>query len=395
MALATNKAKVSSFAKDINVKSKDLIELLKSNGIDGKTTSSSLEHDELNIILQHYTMQSKVEDIASYLNPETKREEKKEVKAQVKTEANEEKLQEQEKTENKTVEEKKTPVKKYDEKVSASDDKSKQSQPFEKGERQAREQNFSKPKLENSASQGTNFYQREKKPFEQGTKRAFDGERKPPFHQNKTFNNSNQSNRFGNNNTQNSSQMSERQFEKQLSKMSKEGAAIAKQEGKSFEPKYDKTINFDKYSNVKFTKDGFVNLEPVQKQPQKPSYKKSSFNQNRSDSDEDSQSVRQPSLKPVFDKDGRIRSRYAGERIEGASPVRDSDGRVVVDMRTGEVDLSKYDERLDNLVPDALSGEERGGKSSKKKQQNGVKQGAGGRINRNEEMEGRKKTVPG
>jgi len=371
MALATNKIKISSFAKDIGVKSKDVVELLSSNGIEGKTTSSSLEHDELNIILQHYTMQSSVEDIAAYLNPAPKKEQKAELKEPAKEKAE---VKKAEKTEAATE---KAEVKKAE---PAKSETKPEVKPEAKEPAQKPAPRFDR----NTSSQGQNNSAQARKPFEQG-KRAFDGERKPAFGQGKPFANNAQGSRFGNGAPQNAGQMSERQLEKQLSRMSKEGAAIAKQEGKTFEPKFNKNERFDKYTNVKFTKDGFVNVEPAQKAPQKPAFKKSAFNQNRDkDNDEDSQSVRQPSLKPVFDKDGRIRSRYAGQRIEGATPAQDSEGRVVVDMRTGEVDLSKYDERLDNLVPDALSGEERMGKGGKKKQQNGAKTGVGGRINRNE-----------
>ena len=64
----TTKTKISNFAKDIGVKSKDIVELLKENGIEGKSTSSALEHEELNIILQHYTLGSKVDDLGAYLS---------------------------------------------------------------------------------------------------------------------------------------------------------------------------------------------------------------------------------------------------------------------------------------------------------------------------------------
>ena len=81
------KLKLSNFAKDMGVKSKDLVELLKEKGFDGKSASSTLEYDETSIILQHYSMNSTVEDIASYLSPkkeEPKKVEKVEPKAEVK-----------------------------------------------------------------------------------------------------------------------------------------------------------------------------------------------------------------------------------------------------------------------------------------------------------------------
>ena len=79
------KLKLSNFAKDMGVKSKDIVELLKDKGFDGKSASSTLEYDETSIILQHYTMNSTVEDIASYLSPK-KEEPKKVEKAPAKAE---------------------------------------------------------------------------------------------------------------------------------------------------------------------------------------------------------------------------------------------------------------------------------------------------------------------
>ena len=81
MAVNT-KLKISNFAKDIGVKSKDLVDILKAKGIDGKSASSSLEGDEVSIILSHFTKSSTVSDIGAYLTskkeepaPEPKKEE--------------------------------------------------------------------------------------------------------------------------------------------------------------------------------------------------------------------------------------------------------------------------------------------------------------------------------
>ena len=438
----TAKTKISNFAKDIGVKGKDIVELLKKNGIEGKSTSSSLEHDELNIILQHYTLESKVDDIAAYLSskkPETE-------KASDKVEAQNSKTKlENTSTENqgKIAPEVKVEGSDADKTNSSentapkpevvSQENQKQSYAKREGEKTASVQtnaenekavnnenrqsgnNAARPQTQNN--QGINarpndrFQNRNSNQFgssqnnirtfnrdanannanngNNGTfqqRKQFDPNKKPPFGQQRAgFGQNGQGGRFGT-----SGQLSERQLEKQINKISKEGAQLAKQEGKTLEPfpKFDRNERFDKYSNVKFTKDGFVNVEQPQnnRQSAKPKFQKNNgFSQNKGgvDRDEESQSVRQPSLKPVFDKDGHIRSRYAGTRIEGATPNVDSEGKVVVDIRTSEVDLSKYDERLDNLVPDALNNE-RTIKSAKKKSQNGIQKGVGGRINRNE-----------
>ena len=419
MALNT-KLKLSNFAKDMGLKSKEIVEVLKDKGFDGKSASSSLEHEEVSAILQHYTLSSTVDDIGAYLSSkkeepkkeepkaaEPKKEEPKEekkpqaeavepvkkaevqekpeVKQQAKAEVKEE-VKEQPKPEVKketAPEQKAQPkpeVKAEPEKKEVKPEVKQENAPFRKPEQNnnfnrdgGRREGFT-PNNQNGDRFGAQGQQGQRKPF--------DPNRKPGFGQNNTG-----ARPFGQNNDRNGNvPFNERQLEKQISKISKEGAALAKQEGKNIEPypKFDKNERFDKYANVKFTKDGFVNVDtPSQKAPQKPKFQKpNAYNPNK-DKDEESQSVRQPSLKPVFDKDGHIRSRYAGERIEGAQPAFDSEGKVVVDIRTSEVDLSKYDERLDNLVPDALDNE-RGPKGGKKKAQGGVQKGVGGRINRNE-----------
>ncbi len=401
----TTKIKISNFAKDIGVKSKDVVELLKNNGIDGKSTSSALEHEELNIILQHYTKMSKVDDIGAYLSSKDPKvvAAEKEQKAKEAAEAKAAK----EAAEVKAAEEKKALAEKEAvEKAAAekADSKPESAPVSEKPAVKAEPKQEQKPAVNTARpapnAQGDKFRNANgtpngQKPFNRenagnnntgfAPKKPFDPTKKPAFGQKPGFGGA-PGQRFNNNATP--GQMSERQLEKQISKISKEGAQLAKQEGKTLEPypKFDKTERFDKYSNVKFTKDGFVNIEQP-KQPQKPAFKKNNFNQNRGtnpmDRDEENQSVRQPSLKPVFDKDGHIRSRYAGTRIEGAAPVADSEGKVVVDIRTSEVDLSKYDERLDNLVPDALN-TDRAPKGGKKKAGGGIQKGVGGRINRNE-----------
>ena len=360
------KLKLSNFAKDMGVKSKDLVELLKEKGFDGKSASSTLEYEETSIILQHYTMNSTVEDIASYLSPkkeEPKKEEPKEESKKV-TEVN---------AEGKGAEKAEAPAKEMKKPLPEPKVKTELNveAPAPKAE-VAKEVSVRKPEANKSA-----FQQGERKPFDPNKKpfekKPFDPNKKPfekkPFGSDKP--------------QQGGMSYAERQLEKQIGKIAKEGAALAKQEGRNIEPypKFDKNERFDKYANVKFTKDGFVNVDTPKAAPQKPKFQKNTFNQNR-DKDEENQSVRQPSLKPVYDKDGRIRSRYAGERIEGAQHEVDSEGKVVVDIRTSEVDLSKYDERLDNLVPDALDND-RGPKGGKKKAQ-GVQKGVGGKNVRNE-----------
>ena len=372
------KLKLSNFAKDMGVKSKDLVELLKEKGFDGKSASSTLEYEETSIILQHYTMNSTVDDIASYLSP--KKEEK---KVEVKVEETKPEPKAEEKTEVKAEpkaetkaeakpEPKPEPEAKAEVKVETKPEVKTETKPAPKAD--AEKKPF---------DQGKKPF--EKKPFgdrpqvQQGERKPFDPNKKPfekkPFDPNKKpF----EKKPFGANSQNGGMSYNERQIEKQIGKIAKEGAALAKQEGRNVEPypKFDKNERFDKYANVKFTKDGFVNVDTPKNTPQKPKFQKNNFNQNR-DKDDENQSVRQPSLKPVYDADGRIRSRYAGERIESAQHEVDAEGNVVVDIRTSEVDLSKYDERLDNLVPDSYDND-RGQGGKKKNAQNQGKNGPKG-----------------
>ena len=363
------KLKLSNFAKDMGVKSKDLVELLKDKGFDGKSASSTLEYDETSIILQHYTMNSTVEDIASYLSPKKEEPKMEEKKAEPKKEENKAETKVEVKKEEKTEVKSETKAQvKTEAKADVKSETKTEPKPEAKPEVKA-EKTFEK-KFEEKKPFEKKPFDPNKKPFE---KKPFDPNKKP--FEKKPFDN--------NKGQQGGMSYNERQIEKQIGKIAKEGAALAKQEGRPVEnyPKFDKNERFDKYANVKFTKDGFVNVD-TPKAPQKPKFQKPTFNQSR-DKDDENQSVRQPSLKPVYDADGRIRSRYAGERIEGAQHEVDAEGNVVVDIRTSEVDLSKYDERLDNLVPDALDND-RGPKGGKQKKSQGVQKGVGGRSIRNE-----------
>ena len=68
MAVGVQKYKVNNMAKDIDKKAKEIVELLKEKGYEGKSSSSVLETDEINVVLNHYLNQSKVDDIAEYLS---------------------------------------------------------------------------------------------------------------------------------------------------------------------------------------------------------------------------------------------------------------------------------------------------------------------------------------
>jgi len=60
--------KITKFAKDLGMKSKDLVELLAQNGIEAKTTQKALEPVEFDILFESLTQANQITDIGSYLD---------------------------------------------------------------------------------------------------------------------------------------------------------------------------------------------------------------------------------------------------------------------------------------------------------------------------------------
>ena len=81
-----------------------------------------------------------------------------------------------------------------------------------------------------------------------------------------------------------------------------------------------------------------------------------------------------------------------GQTAKGTKAPTQKGATRVVDMRAGTVDLSKYDERLDNFVPDSM-GDVRGGNERLKKQNNQTRQpmAFGGKKDK---AKGKKSTQP-
>ncbi len=64
--------KVNQIAKDLGVKTKELQGTLEGLGIQVKSTSASLEADELNLLLEHMTEGAQIKDIDGYMNGKTR-----------------------------------------------------------------------------------------------------------------------------------------------------------------------------------------------------------------------------------------------------------------------------------------------------------------------------------
>ena len=60
--------KITKLAKDLGLKSKDLVDLLAQNGIEAKTTQKALEPLEFDILFEHLTKENQISDIGSYLD---------------------------------------------------------------------------------------------------------------------------------------------------------------------------------------------------------------------------------------------------------------------------------------------------------------------------------------
>ncbi len=63
--------KITKLAKDLGVKSKDLVEILSQNGIEAKTTQKALEPVEFDILFDALTSANQISDIGSYLSGES------------------------------------------------------------------------------------------------------------------------------------------------------------------------------------------------------------------------------------------------------------------------------------------------------------------------------------
>ena len=97
--------KITKFAKDLGMKSKDLVALLAQNGIEAKTTQKALEPLEFDILFESLTQANQITDIGSYLDGVTyipskpKKAEKEEKDEQVKAPEAPKKEEKAEKTE--------------------------------------------------------------------------------------------------------------------------------------------------------------------------------------------------------------------------------------------------------------------------------------------------------
>ena len=68
--LSNQKYRISNIAKDFDVKSKEILDLLTAYGMGGKTHAAVLTPDEFGVIFNHLTMQKQFEGIGLYIDGE-------------------------------------------------------------------------------------------------------------------------------------------------------------------------------------------------------------------------------------------------------------------------------------------------------------------------------------
>ena len=71
MAKATPMLKINQMAKDFGLKTKDICSFATEAGVEGKTTSASMEPEEFNKFFEFITSNNQIKDMDGYLNGRT------------------------------------------------------------------------------------------------------------------------------------------------------------------------------------------------------------------------------------------------------------------------------------------------------------------------------------
>ena len=372
--------KITKFAKDLGMKSKDLVELLAQNGIEAKTTQKALEPLEFDILFESLTQANQITDIGSYLDGVTyiPSKSKKEEKAQKVEKA--EKVEEPKATEASKKEEKveKTEKTVKTEKPAEKKETAPKADPKTKEEAPARPQNVAEKKAE------------EKKEEKQAPKQAPATPVAPT----------------------------------KESAPAARPAARQPYTGNPFRPQQNSAAGI----NVKqMPTQPAARPAPTQQQrgpqgqqpafggakrPERPEFgggrsqggndfggqkkDRNSFNKNndrggRGGFDRDKGDFVQSAPKDTFKAQPIVRGASTNINPDGTRK-----GPRVIDTHTSTVDLSKYDERLDNFVSDR--DQHLAGGNQKLKKQNNAQQGgqnAFGKGNKNSKKDkGRKGSAP-
>ena len=356
----TSLLKVNQFSKDLNMKSKELTELLAGKGLELKP-QQTLKPEEFDIVFETVTRSRQIDNIDDYLDGVTYIPSKKKVEPAVP--AKEEK---EEKAEPKAVDAKTAKAEPVSEKkveaaapapVVEKVEKVEKAEKIEKVEKkpEVRPTERVAPKVNAPAVGARPNNQASAQPRLQGQQNAPYGNNR--FAQQGTAPRQGQQNSFGN-------------------RPASQGAPRQGQQSGGF----GQQRNFDRFQNPSFGQQPRNN----QQRPngQNPRGNNNGFGGQFRDKDEHSQSAPREKFKPQ----PIVRSQTA----KGDEAPKQRGATRVVDMRGGSVDLSKYDERLDNFVPDSIGDFRSGNQKIKKQQQNNRMQpGANNKFNK-----GKKSTQP-
>ncbi|MBP3368177.1 MAG: translation initiation factor IF-2, partial [Clostridia bacterium] len=304
--------KVSQIAKDLGVKPKKLQGTLEGLGIEAKSNSSTLESDDINLLFEHMTEGARIKDIDGYLNGKTKislpespeaREKREAEEARVKAEAEAKAKAEAEAKAKAEAEAKAKAEAEAKAKAEAEAKAKAEAEAKAKAEAEAKAKSAAqqKPADRPQSTQQNRFNQNDRQGGYQSRENRQQGDRQQGGYQNRdgrTQGDRTQGDRFA-------------QGDRQSSFQSRDG----RQQGDRQQGGYQNRDN------------------------RQGAGKPGSF-QNRPGRDKDSGSDRAPIApqpKPKFE-----------QGIERKRPG----GTLVVDTRTSQVDLSKYDERLENFSPE-------------------------------------------
>ena len=345
--------KVNQLAKDLGIKSKDILDTLAEKGITAKA-QGALEGREFDILMEALTKKNQIKDIDSYIFGDTyipsKLQAAKEAEARAKAEAEAKARAEAE------------AKAKAEEKARAEAEAKAKAKAKAEAEAKAKAEEEAKAKAKAEA---------ELKAKAEEYKRAEAARLERAKNQQKTDNKPNQQTKTDNRSHNNTAKNPEKN----------QGPKPQSEKNPNAKPANDKNPQGQKPQNDRFAKPNFDKGA----QNQKPARDQGGFNkgndkggkpfnqQNKKpqnnmgggfgrDKDEGNQNAPKEHFKPT----AIVREQTA----KGEKGVRSTTTRVV-DMRGSSYDASKYDEKLDNYVPDSVK-DIRGGnqKFNKKGQQN-------------------------
>ena len=368
----SNLLKVNQLSRDLTMKTKDIAEILAGEGIEYKT-QRALEPNEFDILFDKLTRDNQIKGIEDYLDGVTYIPSKKstEPKAEKKTaEAKpEEKKPEPQKVNTTATEQKTEPVKKESadgakaESVSSTtapaaptENVEKKAEPAPKNEEAKPVQNVQKKEEAKPAPTQPAPQQKPAQPTQQQRPQQQRPQQNTP------------------------SQRPQQQRPQQQGDRFAQGG----QQGQRPAQQGDRFGTQQRPQGDRFAQGGQQGQRPAQ-QPRSDRFggQQGGYNQQRQggfDKEERQQNAPREKFKPQ----PIVRS----QTMKGDEAPKQRGATRVVDMRGGSVDLSKYDEKLDNFVPESVS-DMRGGMQRVKKQS-----GKDAFAQKNNKMKGKKSTQP-